>query len=204
MRDDEQAIPENTEGKLTDIEKSVIEKMVGNAAHTFNTACSRLVAPDYWHDMPGFTGASFALQKAHANTLTNAEVGDYISIDIPGPGPRSGDGKYWVIVEYFEDNFDTEADESCGMSVRASVNPNDEKQQGTAAHFFKDRATSTFIVRRYNNKVKASYHGRNEIPNTGHTGVRDGVRNALVSFAAIAGLSEIQWSLFLNGLLNNP
>lgn len=205
MSKDEQAIPVNQEGKPLDIERSIIRPTIQEAKHSFAIACHRLQRPGTWKDIPGFKGTSFILYKNNKESDYNdvAEVDDYISIDIPWPGPKSGNGKDWVQVEYLEENFDNIADESCGMRVRASINPTNTEEQGTAAHFFKEMATSTFIIKRVYNKVIASYHGRNEVPNLTHAHLTDKVRNAVVAFAALAGFSEMQWTMLLDGFLNN-
>lgn len=197
MKTSKKLIPKNEEGKSVDIEKCVIEQTEDEAIRTYKQACKRLQHPNGWHNMPGFKGASFALAKTNAEEVA---LNDHIAIDIPGPGPANGNGKDWVQVKSLDENFDEKVDESFGITLKASTNPADGNN-GVTAHFFKDMATSTFIIRRKKNKVTASYHGRNEVPNIEYTKLQDKIRNAVVSLAALAGFSEIQWTLFLNGLL---
>lgn len=70
------------------------------------------------------------------------------------------------------------------------------------AHFFDRSASSTFIIRRTENLVVASYHGRNEQPNTDTGSVVDNIRNGAVAVAAMAGLSEVQWSALIDAFVS--
>lgn len=198
--DKNELVPPNEEGKPLDIKHSVEETTAENAAALFATACNRLRHPGIWHTL-GFESAVFTLYKTARGNTEAAEPGDYLNIDIPGPGPGSGDNKDWVQVEDIQENFDSGADESCAIKLRPSINPGNKDEQETVAHFFKDAATSTIIIKRVHNTVTASYHGRNETPNLKHAALTDKIRNAAVAFAALAGFSKIQWSMLLKGLL---
>ena len=87
------------------------------------------------------------------------------------------------------------------MKLRASGKPGEEGE--SAAHFFKEDATSSFVIHRKGNKVTASYHGRNEVPNTDTDKTIDNIRNSMVAMGALAGLSELQWSRIIKGFLSN-
>jgi hypothetical protein len=193
-------IPANNFGKALDLENSVTERSVDESIVTFNRACKRLLNPPIWHRLSGSTSASFKLYapgKHDADRL--ARVHDYLAIDIPGPGPVAGNGYDWVQVENIAENADPSADQSFGMTLKASPNP-DALEQGVA-HFFSAGATSTFIIKRNGNTVTASYHGRNELPNTKKASFPDKIRNSLIAAGALAGLSEMQWMALLKGLL---
>jgi hypothetical protein len=194
-------VPENLEGKPLDIQKSVEATSTATATVIFEAARTALLHPDTWEKLPGFTGASFQLKKAvSAEATADAELNDCIKIDIPGPGPKSGDGFDWVMVESLDDNFDADADASFSITVRPCALP-DSKETAPAAHFFKDKATSTFIVKRKDKTVTTSYHGRNETPNLKGVNLPDKMRNSIVAAGALAGLSALQWTLLLDGLL---
>jgi hypothetical protein len=197
---DTSLIPVNTLGKALDLESSVTENSVQEAITTFKRTCKRLLNPPVWQELSGSVSASFHLESP-VQTRTNrlAEVNDYLKIDIPGPGPVAGKGYDWVQVENIAENADPSADQSYGMTLKASPNP-DAPEQGVA-HFFSAGATSTFIIKRNGNTVTASYHGRNEMPNTKKASFADKIRNSLIAAGALAGLSEIQWMALLKGLL---
>ncbi len=196
----ETLIPENIMGKEVDIEEAILENSLEEAVGTYNRACSRLLNPPLWQQVAGSAGAAFFLETATAEEAHRlAQIDDYIKIDITGPGSVAGEGFDWVKLEAMQENTLPDAEYSLGIRLRACANPQ-HKEMGTA-HFFKEDATSTFIVKRNGNKVTVSYHGRNELPNTTDVNTTDKIRNAVVASGAIAGLSEIQWKALLKGFL---
>ena len=193
-------VPENKKGKALDLEHSVIENSPEEAITTFKRACKRLLNPPTWHELSGALSATFKLGPSTGPGVERlAQINDYIRIDIPGPGAVAGDGYDWVQVQNIIENPDSSAGESFGMTLKAAVNP-DKPEQGIA-HFFGDGATSTFIVKRNGNNVTASYHGRNEIPNTKKVDLPDKIRNSIIAAGALAGISELQWAALIKGLL---
>ena len=158
-------IPANTLGKALDLESSVTENSVEEAINTFTRACKRLLNPPIWQELSGSISASFKLESAdQSNANRLAQVSDYLKIDIPGPGPVAGKGYDRVKVENIAESADPSAEQSFGMMLKASPNP-DIPERGIA-HFFSEGATSTFVIKRNGHTVTASYHGRNELPNT--------------------------------------
>ena len=194
-------IPENKTGKATDVEHSAKLDSREEAVDTFNRACKRLLNINIWHELSGFGSATFSLRDQNGKEASRlANMGDYIRIDIPGPGPLAGDGYDWVQVEEIEDRTnDAAEDESFGMRLRSCKNPN--KPGKDVAHFFTGDATSTFIIKRNNNKVYSSYHGRNEVLNTDTEKLADTIRNAIVGGGAVIGISELQWSRLIHSFL---
>ena len=192
-------VPANFEGKSVDLEESVIENNPEDAENTFNRACTRLLNPRIWHQLAGSLSAEFELQSPAAENADRlARLNDYIMINIPAPGNSAGDGYDWVKIDALEENTIPDAASSFAIRLRSSANPA-HLEKGTA-HFFTSDATSTFIVKRTGNKVFASYHGRNEVPNT-HGDVTDKIRNTVVASGAALGLSELHWKALLRGLL---
>lgn len=193
-------VPQQIKGKAVDLEQTITENSTAEAITTFKKACERILTPSAWHQLSGVASADFKLSAVHTTgQQSRAAINDYFKIDIPGPGPAAGDGYDWVQVENIAENIDPTAEESFGMTLRASLNPN-KPAEGTA-HFFKDGATSTFIIKRNGTVVTASYHGRNEEPNTKHVNLKDKIRNTLVSIGALGGISELQWTSLIKGLL---
>lgn len=193
-------VPANTEGKAVDIEQSITEESLQEAKTMFRLAYSRLIYPAIWKNLAGAGTASFSIWMAGSNEVQrHVHVNDFLRIDIPGPGPTAGEGYDWVKVETLQENIIPHTDESFVMRLRACSNP--EKQDAGTAHFFTEEATSTFILKRVGMTVTFSYHGRNEKPNTTDVETVDKIRNKLVATGAVAGLSELQWSALLKGIL---
>lgn len=192
-------IPENKKGKSNDLTATTALNSHELAVDKYNQAKTRMLNPSVWNDLIEGLGAAFELVDNAGNSLyRNAETGDYVKIDIPGPGPQAGSGYDWVVVEKIEERHSGKEQE-CSMRLRPSAPPFDK--EGPTAHFFTDAASSTFIIERMNNLVLATYHGRNEVPNVETGKVEDNVRNAAVSAGAMAGLSEVQWLALIKAFL---
>jgi hypothetical protein len=194
-------IPVNEKGKPTNLEFSINLNTINEARNCYIRAVKRMQNPGIWHELAGWASASFILADTNgAGLFRFAGIGDYIRINIPGPGPVEGGGYDWVRVEKMEEYIDSSGQrEWTGMKVRPCGNPG-SGASGTA-HFFRGDATSTFIIERDAKKVSAFYHGRNEVPNTATPRLADNVRNAVVAGGAIIGLSEAQWSALSRGFL---
>lgn len=192
-------IPVNTIGKAVDLEHTVTCPTEEEAIKTFRRASKRLLNPPVWKEISGMFSASFHLaDSVEANTHRLARVGDYLSINIPGPANAAGKGYDWVQVVNIVENSDAALDEFA-IELNASINP--EKPEEGIAHFFKEGAISIFIIKRNGNTVTAYYHGRNEVPNTEDVSLGDKVRNAIVAAGATAGISELQWTALIKGLM---
>lgn len=196
----DEATPDNEKGKFVDEEESVVENTEEEAIVTFNRASSRLLNPPIWQQLTPGINASFAISLPGEEKVERLlQTGDYISIDIPGPGSVAGEGYDWVKVETIEENTVPECNDSLAVRLRACTNPH--TPDAAIAHFFDESATSTFVVKRKGNTVIFSYHGRNEVPNTSEVKVIDKIRNAVVALGAQAGLSEVFWKKLTKGML---
>ncbi len=194
-------IPVNENGKENDLEHSESFTSREEAAKCFVRAYKRMFNPKVWHKLAGFMSPELALVSPDGATQRDlAEIGDYYRINLPGPGTRAGDGYDWVKVEAIEDHHDAAAEyEWMGIRLRPTANPQTDNDE--TAHFFRDTATSSFVIVRECNTVTASYHGRNELPNTDTSSTVDNMRNAVVTSGAIAGFSELQWSKLIKEFL---
>lgn len=194
-------IPRQDEGFSTDTVSKVKLETVDEALWEFEIVKERLLDVSHWHELSGNIMAKFQLTDASGKDLfRKAREGDYFKISIPGPGNKSGEGYDWVHIEQIEYS-DNEAGstEYVAMKVRPCESPvNDEK---ATAHFFKNIATSTFMVKRKYNVISAEVHGRNEKPNTEAPSVIDKVRNFLVGVGAVLGFSKLQWKSLVDGLV---
>ncbi|NTE05621.1 hypothetical protein G6M26_20500 [Agrobacterium tumefaciens] len=190
-------IPDQQEGSKIDVEESRNFETINDAIAFFDVACRRLLNINLWDEISGLS--SFQLFDEHGNEVhREGKEGDYIRIDIPGPGTKSGDGFDWVRIEEIIRHQDAN-EELLSIRVRPSVKPMAEGN--SPAHFLKAEATSTFIVRRLQLRVQAEEHGRNEMANTDTTHILDNARNLLVGGAAKLGLSYPQWKLLVKGIM---
>ena len=197
----EKIVPSQKRGTETGARHKVKAKTKEEAQQLFKTAKERLMKIDHWADYSAIAIAETVLTDNKGNKVQRSpQLGDYIRIDLAGPGPRSGDGYDWVRIEEIIDNSFAQGEtESFGFRVRPADNPfstNDE-----TSHFYTSDATSTFMIERKGNTVIASEMGRNEIPNTGTEKVADKVRNAVIATGGMLGLSVAQWKLLMRGIL---
>ncbi|QDW25110.1 hypothetical protein FFJ24_009930 [Pedobacter sp. KBS0701] len=130
-----------------------------------------------------------------------ASDGDFIRIDISGPGTSEGKGYDWFHIESMEHYSNAESDTDFTVFVARPCSVPD--QMGSkAAHFFSLSATSTFLVFRKGGTVSAEVHGRNEVPYVHQAGILDNVRNIMVNAGNSLGKSYLQWDLLVSRILS--
>lgn len=153
-----------------------------------------------WHTYAGELTATFIHYNAKGQEIQRSpEVGDFLKIDIPGPGSTAGKGFDWVkITKIDEKPYDNDA--RCLIVCVPSINPLADYVEDVA-HFYSDKASSNFVIRRIGNCLYAEIHGRNEVGNVKTKNIPDQIRNAVVSLMGRAGLAKIQWKNLANGLL---
>ena len=196
---EKEAVPEQQSGVQTNTESSVDLSSAEEAKSVYEEVKSRLLQVNNWHQYAGKLTADFQLTDRDGNEVSRrVEKGDHFKIDIPGPGPATGDGFDWVKVEAIEEK--EEGDErSIVVRVRPATNPNNDNKD--VAHFFSEEATSCFVVKRTGNTVTAAVYGRNEKPNTSAETLADKTRNTAIASGAISGFSKVQWKSLVNGLI---
>lgn len=148
------------------------------------------------NEWKSYCGENFADFRLHDSLGEYAEripkVGDYIRIDIPGPGGFEAKGYDWVeIVEINNHHINKDELENLMIICRPSSIPGDEKNHHIS-HFYSAEATSTFMISRTKNSVKAAIYGRNESPNW-NANFLDRIRNFSVAVGGMIGISKIQW-----------
>lgn len=187
-------------GHQTDVVEEKKLSSEDTAKALFIEARQRLLNVNSWDEISKGLSASFTLTDSFGNLKSGEpKPGDYFKIDIPGPGPDAGNGYDWVKVEAVEDYSAPDAmQESIALRVRPSHDP--RMDEGTA-HFFDNKATSSFVVKREKNVVSAGIHGRNEASNSAAKTVSDKLRNTVIKIAAAAGFSAIQWKKLAKGLV---
>lgn len=171
------------------------------ARYLFQVASRRLLDPSKWYYYAGSSGAIFQLFDPKGNKSAEAaKRGDYIRVDIPGPGSSEGNGYDWVeIIDMEEQTEEAKEKELKAMVVHPCANPFEE--QTTTAHFFTAEASSSFFIERRGLRVYASYLGRNEKLNNATGDLKENIRNTIVGLGAKAGFSKFQWTALMKGLL---
>ena len=195
MEKNKDLVPEQQTGAQSNTEESVRLDSEEAAEKFFQTARQRLLSVNQWHQISGKATADFQLTDAQGNPVQRpVQPGDHFRIDIPGPGPVTGDGFDWVQVEAVEEGEDLVA-----IRVRPATNPNNSRQD--VAHFFSDDATSSFMVKKEGNQILAAVLGRNEKPNTTAEKLVDKARNTAVASGAITGFAKLQWKSLVKGIV---
>jgi hypothetical protein len=194
-------VPEQKKGNQTGA-KHTVDCISDKAAHElFKIGKQRLTDINHWADYCSVAIAETTLTDEKGNVITGLpKIGDYIRINLAGPGSRSGDGYDWVRIEEFIDQGNEDTDEELfGFRVRPTSNP--ISRDNNTSHFYTSDATSSFIVERKGNAVSASEVGKNEIPNVKTERIIDKVRNAMIATGGMVGLSMIQWKILMKGIL---
>ncbi|MFC3561130.1 hypothetical protein [Pedobacter jamesrossensis] len=195
-------IPSQQIGQQTDAEEEKIFPSAMEAKAAYAMASRHLLDVNEWQNISTIEASSFMLCDRNGIQLNRAvHEGDYIQIDIPGPGTSTGKGFDWVFVEHMEVFTDEDSDIDFTLFVaRPSSMPG--VIDGKVSHFFTDRSTSTFMVFRRGDVLSIEVHGRNEVPNMEVDGLLDKARNILVNGGSGIGMSFIQWHLLVSGILS--
>src|SRR5688572_26199799 len=171
------------------------------AKRLFNLAKKKLLDVNNWKKIAGAITAQFQIiNEKGAEVTREIKKGDYLRINIPGPGSKEGDGYDWVLVEELKEVNNVSL-QSIGFRVRPNENPFGEKNE--TAHFYSREATSSFIITRENSKLISWIIDRNLLPNTEAGSLVDKVRDVVVGVSAIAGFSKVQWQGLADGLIEN-
>ncbi|NGM61696.1 hypothetical protein G5B30_07170 [Sphingobacterium sp. SGG-5] len=195
----ENIIPEQFTGKTLDYKQSVDFTSTLQADDFFMKARLKLLDVNHWHHIAKGVSAVFSIVDEQGTQLSHrlVEKNDFIKIDIPGPGLPSSDGFDWVKVEdVVEEHF---ADlKRIALTLRPCPDPSHE---GTdTAHFFKNIATSSIIIKQKETSVCLQYAGRNEVINMENESNLDKVRNFIIGLGAKMGASFPQWKALIDGL----
>lgn len=194
-------VPAQYTGEEIEARACVELKDVIEAKTFYDLVKERLLKVNDWHKIAGIISAKFQLINSKGEEVTRkAEQGDYLKIDIPGPGNSEGDGYDWVCVEEINEVADSDM-QSAGFRVRPSQNPFGEKKE--TAHFYSDEATSNFIVTREGKQISAWIIDRNIKPNDSADSLTDKIRDTAVGMGAIEMFSKVQWQGLADGLVKH-
>lgn len=172
------------------------------AIEFFELVKHRLLDVNHWATLAGNGMSTFQLTNAFGNAVERlAQQGDYIKIDIPGPGSSAGKGYDWVLIETIVEAAEVGMEL---LTIRARPTSSPISNSKDTAHFLTEQATSTFQVKRIGKHIYAEEHGRNEQANTYTADTLDNICNMAVGWVAMLGLSYPQWKSLLKGLLAAP
>lgn len=192
-------VPEQREGDEKNIEATIEAGSVEEARKLYRKAKARLLDVNRWRQICGKLSANFQLTNEQGEHVEgHPREGYYFKIDIPGPGTVLGGGYDWVRVEEVTEHATRDV-EYVLIRVRPAANPS--AAGDNVAHFFSDKSTSNFVVKRERNAVIAAVYGRNETPNTETNHSVDKARNTLVGSGAITAFSYPQWKSLVNSVL---
>ena len=194
-------VPAQFTGKEIEVEATRELEDETAAGSFFEIAKRRLLDVNNWNKIAGAFTAQFQIIDEKGKEVSReVRKGDYLRINIPGPGSKEGDGYDWVCVEEVKE-IDKESVQSAGFRVRPNENPFGEKNE--TAHFYSNEASSSFIITREAAKIISWIIDRNLLPNTESTSLVDKVRDLAVGVSAIAGFSKIQWQGLADGLVES-
>ena len=194
-------VPAQYTGRQIEAEASVELKNEIEATAYYDIVKGRLLNVNNWHNIAGIISAKFQLVNVSGEEVDrNVQKGDYVRIDIPGPGSSAGDGYDWVCVEDVKEVSEANI-ESIGIRVKPAPNPLGNKN--ITAHFYSDEATSNFMVTRKNSKISAWIIDRNIKPNDQAESVIDNIRNSAAGIGAIGIFSKLQWQGLAEGVIKN-
>ncbi|MEO7444735.1 MAG: hypothetical protein ABIT96_03310 [Ferruginibacter sp.] len=192
-------VPAQYTGEEIEAEASINLDNEYQAKKFYLVAKERLLNVNNWHKLAGVISAHFQLTDNTGKEIgRQMHKGDFLKIDIPGPGNKDGDGYDWVCIEEIKEMSDANI-QSTGFRVRPAKNPDGEKKD--TAHFYSDESTSNFIVTREGKQLTAQIIDRNIKPNEHAHSLTGKIRDTAVGMSAIGMFSKIQWQILAEGIV---
>lgn len=194
-------IPAQEIGEQMDVVEKRSFDDEADAIDFFEVVRHRLLDINKWSALSGSL-SKFQLTNSFGNLVKRlVQEGDFLKIDIPGPSAGVGEGFDWVLVEAVIEEKEVGM-QAVTLRVRPSLNP--LSSHNDTAHFLTEQATSTFQVKRIGKHIYAEEHGRNEQTNTYTQSTADNIRNMIVGWASMLGLSYPQWKALVKALISDP
>lgn len=194
-------VPAQKKGAFHDTESKRCFESAELVAHHFEILKDRFFSIHRWKEYGGDLSADFRLFDCVGSYVDRMpRKGDYIRIDIPGPGDIKAKGYDWVEVMKIDDRCYGDELERYLLVCRPSAVPQSNEEH--IAHFYARESSSSFIISRGIDYIKAGIYGRNEVPNISRTGFFGRIRNLLVSIGGFFQLTKIQWKSLADGFLD--
>ena len=194
-------VPVQKKGAFHDTESKRSFESAELVANHFEILKDRFFSIHRWKEYGGDLSADFRLFDCVGSYVERMpRKGDYIRIDIPGPGDIKAKGYDWVEVMKIDDRCYGDELERYLLVCRPSAVPQSNEEH--IAHFYARESSSSFIISRGIDYIKAGIYGRNEVPNISRTGFFGRIRNLLVSIGGFFQLTKIQWKSLADGFLD--
>ena len=194
-------VPVQKKGAFHDTESKRCFESAELVANHFEILKDRFFSIHRWKEYGGDLSADFRLFDCVGSYVDRMpRKGDYIRIDIPGPGDIKAKGYDWVEVMKIDDRCYGDELERYLLVCRPSAVPQSNEEH--IAHFYARESSSSFIISRGIDYIKAGIYGRNEVPNISRTGFFGRIRNLLVSIGGFFQLTKIQWKSLADGFLD--
>lgn len=194
-----EVVPQQVLGQSSFTHSRIRCRNNNHAKECYHVAAERLRQVNRWHEYAGKPTATFQLFDEAGNAVNRlVQKGDYLRINIPGPGNPEGDGADWVQVQQVGERGTGEK-QLTWITVRSAPNP--MIRQTHPSHFFDQPATSTFVIFCRQLTVMAAVFGRNEHSNLRGENWLARIRNWFVYIGAQLGLANLQWKALTHGLL---
>ncbi len=194
-------VPVQKKGAFHDTESKRSFESAELVANHFEILKDRFFSIHRWKEYGGDLSADFRLFDCDGSYVERMpRKGDYIRIDIPGPGDIKAKGYDWVEVMKIDDRCYGDELERYLLVCRPSAVPQSNEEH--SAHFYARESSSSFIISRGIDYIKAGIYGRNEVPNISRTGFFGRIRNLLVSIGGFFQITKIQWKTLADGFLD--
>ena len=194
-------VPVQKKGAFHDTESKRSFESEELVANHFEILKDRFFSINRWKEYGGDLSADFRLFDCDGSYVERMPTkGDYIRIDIPGPGDIKARCYDWVEVMKIDDRCYGDELERYLLVCRPSAVPQSNKEH--IAHFYARESSSSFIISRGIDYIKAGIYGRNEVPNISRSGFFGRIRNLLVSIGGFFQITKIQWKTLADGFLD--
>lgn len=190
-------VPDQVKGSFHDTESIRECRSSEDIDLKFNILKQRFLMINHWQKYCQKSTTDFKLCDSSGRLVERIpQIGDFIRIDFSGSGGSESESFFWVQII----QIDLDVPDKIMIQCRPSKNPVKD-YTSKIAHFYSHIATSTFIISKQKNTLKAGIYGRNELPNL-KTGLFDCIRNITISIGGMLGFSKIQWKCLAKGLLD--
>lgn len=184
-------IPHQTEGAFHDTEKTKNLGSLEMSDMKYRIIKTNFLAVNYWKDFGGKGSAEFRLYDLDGNFKTTQPTqGDFIRINIPGPGDLKAKGYDWVKIIKLTNELSLEDELEClTMVTQPSEEPGDSS--GHIAHFYSKKSTASFRVAKGKDFVRIGIYGRNELSNVSNSGFFGRIRNFFIASGGFVQLTKL-------------
>lgn len=194
-------IPLQREGEFHDVVSMHCAENIEMALRKFESVERRLISVNDWHSLSPNVKAKFQQFHSETHEPTSAlKVGNFIRIEIPGPGNPSGNGYDWTKISDIQIGSDNEILPFFAMTIIPCAAP--DTTENTVAHFYGDESSNTFVIRRIGDCLYTEVHGRNQLANTSDVPLLDSIRNKAIVLGSKIGIGSLNWLAFSEAILN--